>query len=105
MAVKNVVVERRLAEVQERLGDAVKWQEEFVRQERQHRIERRRREHVLREANPKLPAAALDLLLEADPAYLAAFEEWKTAQTARKRADGEYEIAKMAAWAAIRALG
>lgn len=105
MATSKQAVETRIAATRVQLDEAVKAQEDFVTHERQHRIIRRRVENRLREANPKLPAAAIELLLESDSDYLAAFVLWKSAQTARKRADGEYEIAKMAAWAAIRAVG
>lgn len=103
MAKKNV--EPAITEATERLNWLVKCQEDYLSQERQHRITRRRREHALKEANPKLPVAALELLLEADGEYLAAFVTWKSAQVTRKRAEGEYEIAKMRAWAAIRTVG
>lgn len=105
MATGKKVVEERIAATQARLDAAVSAQEEYLTQERQHRITRRRVEHRLREANPKIPAQALELLLEADMEYLGAFVLWKSAQITRKRYDGDYEIAKMGAWAAIRALG
>lgn len=101
---KEARVAKLIEEAQGRLDWAVKAQADFVTEERQHRITRRRREHAIREANPKLPASAIDLLLEADKDYLTAFTQWSSAQVTRKRADGEYEIAKMAVWAAIRGL-
>lgn len=103
MAKKNV--EPAITEVTERLNWLVNCQEDYLTQEREHRIVRRRREHAIKEANPKLPTAALELLLEADKEYLSAFVVWKSSQVTRKRAEGEYEIAKMRAWAAIRSIG
>lgn len=97
--------ENRLAEVEKRLEWMISCHSDFLSQERQHRIIRRRREHALREANPKLPSAAIELLLEGDAEYVVAFTAWQSAQVTRRRAEGDYELARMRAWLSIREVG
>lgn len=105
MATSKNFVEQRIEEAKQQLDAMIAAHGEYIEAERAHRIERRRTEHRVREASGVTSSAAAELLLEADPTYSMAFQRWKKAQADRKRTDGEYEIAKMGAWAAIRAVG
>ena len=77
-------------------------QEEFIRSETSRRIERRRAEHRILEAHPKMPAGGRELLLETDPQVLAADTRHIEAVKAKTRAFGKLEVAKLAAWGEIR---
>lgn len=81
---------------------AAQAQDAFFAAEVAHRIARRKAELKARAANPKAGTAVLELLIEADGEYEAAQRRWHAAHGHKTRVFGEYEVAKLMAWATVR---
>lgn len=77
---------------------------EYIDAEFAFRREKRLAEHRIREAQPKLTNAAVELLVETDAGYVASAKRWREAQVNRTRCTAEAEVARLQAWAAVRLL-